>query len=116
MSFELSRSVSRPYNPETSSIRNIELGEQRWSVPWAMVYARSRYWLRASDIGKAEQGGTTSMLITREVDGFIVDISRVEGYMWDAENQKISQQIDKQSSENTENPDWLLVLNDPLKT
>jgi hypothetical protein len=62
------------------SIAAMEIGETRWTVPWAMSADRERrLWLRGDYTADQTPGGpgkTTNMRVWRDVDGWHVDASR----------------------------------------
>lgn len=97
-----------PEDLEAPAVRNMEVGEKSWSVPWAMeVDSERRCWLRSTYTGHDEPGGTVSMLVTRTEDGFEVDLSQVDDYAWEIQYAVSAEEIDGQDSEN---PEWLPVV------
>jgi hypothetical protein len=54
------------------------IGESVWMVPWAMwVDGERRCWLATHFTAHEFPGGTVSMKVTRQEDGYVVDLGHV---------------------------------------
>ncbi len=66
------------------SIASMDIGEQGWTVPWAMYYDDNRQlWLNGAYTLSRAPGGTTQMVVRRDENGWHVDAGQVRAdYSW----------------------------------
>ncbi|MBI4033901.1 hypothetical protein HY379_02780 [Candidatus Saccharibacteria bacterium] len=93
---------------EGTTLRNLEVGEETWTVPWAMnIDAERRCWLSAGYAGHDEPWGTVTMLVRREEEGFVVEIDLSDDYKWHISHALTSEDFNDQDPEK---PDYLPVI------
>jgi hypothetical protein len=98
-----------PEDLETPGHNEMEIGESTYTAPWAMeVDTERRCWLMPSLIKRNHTfGGALQMEVTREEEGFVVNVSRVENFTWRMDDATDAEEIDQQDKEN---PRFLPVI------
>jgi hypothetical protein len=72
-----------PKNLETTGLKDMKDGESAYTLPWAM-YAdeEGSLWLNGEYPVSEKEEKTSCMLVTKERDWYIVDVSRCGEYTW----------------------------------
>lgn len=67
---------------QRDTIERMQIGEERWTVPWAMwVDLDRRCWLHPKDTTNRAPFGTSDLRIVRVAEGYLVDTSCTE-FRW----------------------------------
>ncbi len=76
--------MSLPPELTETTIDNMQIGEQDWTVPWAMFADTTGHlWLNGHyPIDNEPRGETVCMHIRRQFDGFVVDVTAATTYRW----------------------------------
>jgi hypothetical protein len=79
----MTRHARLPEHRETATLDMLGVGEQCYTVPWAMwADEERRLWLHPHYSAYGQPGGTARMLVTRTADGYEVDIRSVHNHTW----------------------------------
>jgi len=62
-----------PHDLIEDTIERMKIGDRGWTVPWAVIVDNNlNMWLRPTYTVHREPGGTVSMIVSRNEDGFVV--------------------------------------------
>jgi hypothetical protein len=75
--------VTMPERFIQKTIRDLSIGEQTLTVPWALYLDDKRQcWLNGNYSQHSMPGGTVQMKVTHTEQGYVCDISRCKEYAW----------------------------------